>query len=54
MMTAGIAATRPIRGRQQGFGDAGRYDREVGGLRLRDADEAVHDAPNRAESLSGQ
>src|ERR1700750_1146552 len=37
------------RGRQQGFGDAGRYDREVGGLRLRDADETVHDAPDRAE-----
>ena len=36
-------------GRQQRLGDAGRDHREVGGLRLRDADEAVHDAPHGAE-----
>ena len=37
------------RGRKQRLGDAGRDDREIGGLRLRDADEAVHDAPHGAE-----
>src|SRR5262249_38316452 len=37
---------QPDRRRQQRFGDAGRDHREVGGLRLRDADEAVHDAPD--------
>ena len=37
------------RGREQRFGDAGRDDREVCRLRLRDADEAVHDAPYGAE-----
>ena len=37
------------RGRQQGFGDAGRHDGEVGGLGFGDADEAVHDAPHGAE-----
>ena len=47
--TAGIAATRPKRGRQQRLGDAGRHHRQIGGVRLRDADEAVHDAPHRAE-----
>ena len=39
----------PHRGREQRLGDAGRDDREVRGLRLRDADKAVHDAPDRAE-----
>ena len=37
------------RGREQRFGDAGRDHREVGGVRVRDADEAVHDAPHGAE-----
>ena len=37
------------RGRQQRLGDAGRDHREIGGVRLRDADEAVHDAPHGAE-----
>src|ERR1041384_7776358 len=37
------------RGRQQGFGDAGRDHGEIGGLCLGDADEAVHDAPDRSE-----
>ena len=36
-------------GGQQRLGDAGRDHGEVGGLRLGDADEAVHDAPHRAE-----
>ena len=48
-MTAGIAASKPDRGRQQRLGDARRDDREIGRLRLRDADEAVHDAPDGAE-----
>ena len=37
------------RGCQQRLGDAGRHHREIGGVRFRDADEAVHDAPHRAE-----
>src|SRR5712671_2500324 len=37
---------QPEGGRQQGFGYAGRDHRQIGGLRLRDADEAVHDAPD--------
>src|SRR5690606_19275322 len=37
------------RGREQRLGDAGRHHREVGGLRLRNPDEAVHDAPHGAE-----
>src|SRR5262245_30973132 len=37
------------RGCQQCFGDTGRDDRKIGGLRLRDADEGIHDAPDRAE-----
>ena len=37
------------RGREQRFGDAGRDHGEIGGLRFRDADKAVHDAPDRAE-----
>ena len=36
-------------GGEQRLGDAGRDHGEVGGLRLGDADEAVHDAPDRAE-----
>ena len=40
---------QPERGRQQRLGDAGRHHRQIGGVRLRDADEAVHDAPHRAE-----
>src|SRR5262249_29898596 len=40
---------KPECGRQQRFGDAWRDDREVGGMRLRDADEAVHDAPDGTE-----
>src|SRR5215831_14131135 len=39
----------PESGRQQRLGDARRDHREVGGMRLRDADEAVHDAPDGAE-----
>ncbi|MNS63621.1 hypothetical protein D3C72_967210 [compost metagenome] len=35
--------------RQQGFGNAGSHDGEVGGLGLGDADEAVHDAPYGTE-----
>ncbi|RMP35858.1 hypothetical protein ALQ24_102338 [Pseudomonas syringae pv. antirrhini] len=34
---------------QQGLGDAGGNDGEVGGLGFGDADEAVHDAPHGAE-----
>jgi SAM-dependent methyltransferase len=34
---------------QQGFGDAGCDHREIGGVRFGNADEAVHDAPHRAE-----
>src|SRR5262249_20259081 len=37
------------RGREQGLGDARRHHREIGGMRFRDADEAVHDAPDRPE-----
>src|SRR6516164_7379499 len=40
-----IAADEP----QQLLGDAWRNHREVGGMRFRDADEAVHDAPDGAE-----
>src|SRR6516162_11134856 len=40
---------KPECGRQQRFSDARRDDREVGGMRLRDADEAVHDAPDGTE-----
>ena len=34
MTTAGMAATRPERGREQRFGDAGRHDGEIGGVGL--------------------
>src|SRR4051794_22186799 len=34
---------------QQRFGNSGGDHREVGGVRLGDADEGVHDAPHRAE-----
>jgi hypothetical protein len=37
------------RRRQQCLSDAGRHHREVGGVRVGNADEAVHDAPDRAE-----
>ena len=37
------------RGGEQRFGDAGRDHGEIGRLRFRDADEAVHDAPDGAE-----
>ena len=40
---------RAQRGRQQRLCDARRHDRRVGGLRMGDADEAVHDAPHGAE-----
>src|SRR6516162_6079673 len=40
---------KPESGRQQRLGDARRNHREVGGMRFRDADEAVHDAPYGAE-----
>src|SRR3954468_20166949 len=36
-------------GCQQRLGDAGRHHGEIGGVRLGDADEAVHDAPYGAE-----
>ena len=36
-------------GGKQRLGDAGGHHREVRGLRLRNPDEAVHDAPDRAE-----
>jgi hypothetical protein len=34
---------------KQRLRDAGRHDREICGVRLRDADEAIHDAPDRSE-----
>ena len=37
------------RGGEQRLGDAGRDHREIGGVRVGDADEAVHDAPDGAE-----
>src|SRR5262249_26342640 len=37
------------RGGEQRLGDAGRDDRKIGRVLLRNADEAVHDAPHRAE-----
>ena len=37
------------RGRKQRLGDAGRDDGKIRRLRFRDADKAVHDAPDRAE-----
>src|SRR5262249_40305478 len=40
---------KPESGRQQRLGDARRDHREVRGMRLGDADEAVHDAPDGAE-----
>src|SRR5215475_3321525 len=40
---------KPESGRQQRLGDARGDHRKVGGMRLRDADEAVHDAPDGAE-----
>jgi hypothetical protein len=40
---------KPQRGCEQRLGDAWRHYREICGVRLRDADEAVHDAPDRAE-----
>src|SRR5271168_1899473 len=39
----------PEGGGEQRLGDARRHHREIGGVQLRDADEAVHDAPHRAE-----
>ena len=42
------------RGREQGFGDARRHHGKVGGVRFRDADEAVHDAPDRADRPGDQ
>src|SRR5262245_46774845 len=36
-------------GCQQRLGNAGGDNRKVRGLRLRDADEGIHDAPDRAE-----
>jgi len=49
MTTAGMAATNPKAVASSASGDAGRDHRQIGGLRLRDADEAVHDAPDGAE-----
>ena len=49
MMTAGTAADQTDGGGEQRLGDAGRHDREVRGLRLRNPDETVHDAPDRTE-----
>src|SRR6516165_12282244 len=40
---------KPESSRQQRLGDARRNHREVGGMRFRDADEAVHDAPYSAK-----
>ena len=37
------------RGREQGLRDARRHDGEIAGVALRDRDETVHDAPDRAE-----
>src|SRR5882724_1288701 len=37
------------RGGEQRLGDTGRDHRKVGGVGLRDADEGIHDAPDRAE-----
>ena len=37
------------RGREQRFGDARRDNRQICRVGFRDADEAVHDAPHRAE-----
>src|SRR5262249_14078702 len=42
----GNGAHMPACGGQLRFGDPRRDNREVGGMRLRDADEAVHDAPD--------
>jgi hypothetical protein len=39
----------PQRGCEQRLGDAWRHDREIRRVRLRDTDETVHDAPDRAE-----
>src|SRR6516225_2466996 len=39
----------PERGGEQRLGNAGRDYRQIGGMRLRYPDEAVHDAPNGAE-----
>src|SRR5215471_15289226 len=39
----------PKRGGEQRLGNARRDYRQIGGLRLRNPDEAVHDAPNGAE-----
>src|SRR4051794_10445960 len=40
---------QPERGCQQRFGNSRRDHGEVGGVRLGDADEGIHDAPHRAE-----
>src|SRR5690348_3691607 len=40
---------QPERGGEQCLGDAGRDYRQIGRMRLRYPDEAVHDAPNGAE-----
>src|SRR6516225_1612068 len=39
----------PERGGEQRLGNAGRDYRQIGGMRLRYPDKAVHDAPNGAE-----
>src|SRR5262245_26077071 len=36
-------------GGEQRLGDAGRHHSQIGGLRLRDADKGIHDAPHGAE-----
>src|SRR6202022_2152363 len=40
---------QPDRGGEQRLGDTGCDHGKIGGLRLRDPDKAVHDAPHRAE-----
>ena len=45
----GDGGDEPERGREQRLGDPRRHHGEIGGVRLGDADEAVHDAPDRAE-----
>src|SRR6516165_11188727 len=44
---------KPESRRQQRLGDARRDHGEEGGMRLRDADEAVNDAPDGAEQADG-
>src|SRR5262245_21864532 len=45
----GNSREKPHAGGEKRFGNAGRHYREIGGLRLGDADEAVHHPPHRAE-----